>query len=310
MLLYIILALFIVASVYLLFNQVDKTQKLNPSGDKSVKFRNNTKPLLWVYVPEETGVVNWNSFMGRDRNEKYLAIYRLCLNSIMHHNSNDFHIVLLHKENVTYYLPNFTFPANTGMVNCNALRFSILNEYGGMYMPIHTLCFRPLISLYTENQDHDVTVFGDIESNVAIAKSGETTDIFAQYYERRKLGLRGGSAFDDVPTKLAERANVNILDDTIIGKRDIYGEELTSSSFVSQNHTRMKNQEEMYLIVLKLDSYRRDNFLLRMSEKQILTSDMWVSHLVSIANQVELSGDNLRTTSWWRVPSNTVLYNF
>jgi hypothetical protein len=307
--LYVVIVIFIIASIYLLFNQVDNTQKLDPNGDKSVKFRSNTKPLLWVYVPEETGVVKWNSFMGRDRNEKYLAIYRLCLNSIMLHNSNDFHVVLLHKENVSYYLPNFTFPPNASKVNSNALRFSILNEYGGIYMPIHTLCFRPLISLYTSTEK-DVAVFGDIESEVAIARPGETANIFAQYYEGRKIGLRGGSAFDDIPAKLAAKSNVAILDDSLIGVRDIYGEELTSSQFVSQNHTRMKDQKNTHLIVLKLDTYRKDGFLLRMSEKQILDANMWVSHLVAKANKVELKPENVSLLSGWEVPKNTILYNF
>jgi hypothetical protein len=308
--LYIIIVIFLIISIYLLFNQVDNTQKLNPEGDKSVKFRNNTKPLLWVYVPEETGVVKWNSFMGRDKNEQYLSIYKLCLNSIMLHNSNDFHIVLLHKDNVSYYLPKFTFPPNTNRINSNALRFSILNEYGGIYMPIHTLCFRPLISLYSNTKQNDLTVFGNIESDVAIANPRKTANIFAQYYESRKNGLRGGSAFDDIPSKLAEKNKVSIMDDTLIGYRDIYGEELTSSHFVSQNHTRMKNQDNTHLIVIKMDSYRKDSFLLRMSEKQILNSNMWVSYLVAVANQVEYNPEDVSLLSGWKIPKNTILYNF
>lgn len=316
MLLYILLALFIAISIYLLSSQVDTTQKLKPEGDKSVKFRNNTKPLLWVYVPEETGVVKWNSFMGRDRDEKYLAIYRLCLNSIMLHNSKDFHIVLLHKENVSYYLPEFKFPANTGDVNLKSLRYSILNEYGGVFMPIHTLCFQPLISLYMSNinrSDKEVFVFGNIDSPIVFARNGETTSAFAKYYEERKNGLRGGSSFDEVPNILADKLKVEILDDTLIGNRDIYGEVLTSSSFVSQNSTRMKNQQNMHLVLVKLDTYRKDGFLMRMNDKQLLQANMWITHLITQANKVELEKFSKKDSlplSGWELPKDTILYNF
>jgi hypothetical protein len=49
---------------------------------------------------------------------------------------------------------------------------------------------------------------------------------------------------------------------------------------------------------------------LRMSEKQILDANMWVSHLVAKANKVELKPENVSLLSGWGVPKNTILYNF
>ena len=315
MFLYIIFIIIVIILIYYLYKQVDTSHKLHPDGDKTVKLKTNNKPLLWVHVPDETGVINWTTFMDRNINTQYLAIYRLCLNSIMLHNSNDFHIVLLHKNNINYYLPEFNYPSNASDINLLSLKYTILNTYGGIFMPIHTLCFKSLSHVYYTkfgtiiNKNPDLIVFGNMNSSIVFSYyPNKTTKQYAKYYTERKNSLGGGNKFDNIPDTLDVNNKVFILSDDHIGKTDINGDIIDISDFTSQNHIRTKYQNNQLLISIDNDIFSKELFMYKMNEKQLLTSNMWISHLLAKANMVEVPNMPNRDQSIWELPKNIIVY--
>jgi hypothetical protein len=316
LMIYIFIFIFTAALIYLLYTQSNHNIIPSLYGDKAVITGTNTKPILWIYIPDETNITNWKTFLSRYRDEKQLAIYRICLTSLILHNGDDFHLVLLHKDNIKYYLPDFKLPPNASNTNMNAMKFSILHEYGGVFLPIHTLVFKSFTKLYESGMNKNIStiMFGNVNSNIILSKKNSPlSKELSEYYTTRRDGLGGGSAFDTVPTEILDRqikkGTVALMNRDLLGHVDYEGREILSNRYVSTNTTKFRD-ENVIAHVLNLQSFDKDQYLMRMSEAQIKYSDMWISKLTADAlkykhkNLVYMPGNEEN----WRKPECSTVY--
>jgi hypothetical protein len=313
---YILIFVFIVILLYLLHSQSNYNIIPSYQGDKTVLNGRNTKPVMWIYVPDESNITNWKTYLGRYRHEQQLAIYKLCLTSLILNNSEDFHLVLLHKDNLKYYIPDFKIPPNASDINKSALKYTILHRYGGVFLPIHTLSFQPLSKLYESNITKKIStiLFDDVDSNIILSKKdSQFTKELSEYFISRKDGLGGGSHFDKTPQKILlkymNNGIVSVMSGDLIGKLDYEGREILSDRYISTNTTKFKD-DNIIAHVLNLQNFSRDNFLLRMSEKQIRNSDMWIAELVErgLKNKYENLPYNHGNINNWRKPKKSIVY--
>lgn len=302
----IAIVLFIGLLLYFLYRTMDNQQytfTISKNGNAEIKNGTNMKPPLFVYVPDETGVNKVLDFYGREKNTKDIGLLRWCLNSIILHNNSAFTIALVHSDNLQYYLPETSIrKSNTGEINRKFIATSLLHKYGGVFMPIHTLCFKPLAGIYNQSISYDLTVFSTQPADEQIAdiqlsyvmfgnKNSKTLYELTTYLDGRVNGLGGGHSFDERLKQLLLQPKVLILPSTVSASFDMKARPITSENYRLIIKTKLPKKEHVHFHVLALDSFRRDEFLLKLNINEILESKMWISDLLLEANQMELKGE-------------------
>ena len=131
------------------------------------------KPILWVHLPFEKNSRNWDSFYSRNNNELNQPYLYLTVKSIVDNNYNDFHICLIDDNSFGKLLPDW-------FINMNFLgenekkKYRILGilkliyRYGGMNVPVSTLCFDSIKSLYKDEPFTYETVSNSILSETVL----------------------------------------------------------------------------------------------------------------------------------------------
>lgn len=117
----------------------------------------------------------WLTWTGRNEMPAYL---QLCIDSVRRHNGDDFEVVLVTPENLHTYLSDLhpgyellSYPHRADYLQCR-----LLNEHGGVYLDVDTLCFRSLrpflelVRLY-DVVSYDASVWGGV---VGISAFGPT----------------------------------------------------------------------------------------------------------------------------------------
>jgi hypothetical protein len=299
----IIIILFIICLGFFLYKHIHNQNFkliLDSNGNTDIKNGTNMKPPLFVYVPNETNANKVLDFYGREKHTKDIPILRWCLNSIILHNSSAFTIALIHKNNIKYYLPNLQIrESNTGNLNENLIATSLLHNYGGVFMPINTLCFQPINGLYNNGISYDLTItanyakgsenISNVElSDVLMGKKGsETLKKLSDYLSTRANGLGGGHSFDEKIKMLLMSSKVQIIPSTVSGKYDMKSREITSQNYSMIIRTKLPDIRHLHFHTLNIDSFRRDNFILKLDSDELLTSNMWITNLVLAANKME-----------------------
>jgi hypothetical protein len=114
----------------------------------------NNKPKLWIHSKYEVNARKWASFGSpntTDLNQPYL---HLTVKSVLHHCSNDFHIMLIDDDSFTKLLSDWEYgslemmaePAKTHLRQIGLAM--LVYKYGGMVIPNSFVCTRSLKSLY------------------------------------------------------------------------------------------------------------------------------------------------------------------
>lgn len=278
---------------------------IDNNGDPHIKNGTNIKPPLFVYVPNETNTNKVLDFYGREKNTKDIPLLRWCLNSIILHNSPSFTIALVHENNLKYYLPELNIrSSNTGNLNQNLISTTLLHKYGGVFMPINTLCFQPIAGLYNQQISYDLTITANYAeshesiSNIKLSnvimgrKHSQTLKNISDYLNTRANGLGGGHAFDEKLKMLLTTQNVQIIPSSISGNYDAKSRIITSQNYSQIIRTKLPHITQLHFHTLNIDSFRRDNFLLKLNSEDLLTSKMWITTLILSANKMERKDTN------------------
>lgn len=114
------------------------------------------KPILWIHLPFEKNSRNWESFYSRNNNELNQPYLYLTAKSIIDNNYNDFHICLIDDNSFDKLLPdwfiNMNFMGENEKKKYRTLgMLKLIYNYGGMCVPVSTLCFDSFKSMYKNN---------------------------------------------------------------------------------------------------------------------------------------------------------------
>ena len=114
------------------------------------------KPILWVHSIHNINSRNWKNFGSRnttDLNQPYILS---CIESIVKHCGESFHICLIDDNSFTKLLPNWDIDvSNLAEPVRNHLRklamAKLLYTYGGMQIPDSTIILKDLMPLYNNS---------------------------------------------------------------------------------------------------------------------------------------------------------------
>ena len=122
------------------------------------------KPILWIHVPYEINARNWKSFGSRNSNDLNQPYLYLCLKSIIDKCGNDFNICLIDDDSFGKLVPDWIINMNKLPYNLQSYIRSIglckiIYYYGGLLLPVNTICFSSLLPVYNDIKQNNKPFF-------------------------------------------------------------------------------------------------------------------------------------------------------
>jgi len=152
----------------------------------------NNKPKMWIHSKYEVNARKWQSFGSRnttDLNQPYLHV---TVKSVLHHCSNDFHIMLIDDESFTKLLPDWEHGSLNHVSEPHKTQLRqlglamLVHKYGGMVIPNSFVCIRSLKSLYEAGiQDNRAFVAESVNRTTFNEKSAFVPDLYFFGAERK-----------------------------------------------------------------------------------------------------------------------------
>lgn len=139
------------------------------------------KPILWVYLQNDTPItpsVNsrfWLNFGSRTTNNLNQPYQKLTIQSIINKCSDDFNVCLIDNSAFNVLLPNWNLDLNKmaqpikSHVQLLAIT-SLLNVYGGMFIPSSFICFKSLRNIYDIATYTGKITCGKLQNNICNEK--------------------------------------------------------------------------------------------------------------------------------------------
>ena len=135
------------------------------------------KPILWIYLQNDsqiTPAVNnrfWINFGSRNTSNFNQPYQIYTIQSIIKNCSDDFNICLIDNSAFNILLPHWTIDLNNvaqpmkSHMQTIALT-ALINAYGGMCIPSSFVCFKSLMSLYSQAVNENKMVVGQLPNQV------------------------------------------------------------------------------------------------------------------------------------------------
>ena len=113
----------------------------------------NTKPYLWIHIPQDENCRNWNTFNERKTTDINTPYIEYTIKTIVEKNKDFFNICVLTDDNLIDIIPNWSYDISMfSGEKKNRIRElakqQILYYYGGLLVPPSLLCLKSLRSLY------------------------------------------------------------------------------------------------------------------------------------------------------------------
>jgi len=112
------------------------------------------KPKLWIHSKYEVNARNWESFGSRNTTNLNQPYLHVTVKSILHHCSDDFHVMLIDDDSFGKLLPNWEYGSLQNVPQPTKSHYRqiglamLVLKYGGMVVPNSFVCTQNLKSLY------------------------------------------------------------------------------------------------------------------------------------------------------------------
>ena len=279
------------------------------AGNANKKSKNKNNPFLWVYNSYDANSRHWKTFNDRKSNDLNQPYIELCLQSIIHKNSDNFNVCLISDSSFKKLLPELNFdiakiPAPLKNHYQTLALMKIAHRYGGLVMPSSMICFKNLRSLYNrsirehsafcfEFPNHSLTV--DYERLLPSSKilgceryNTHIRDIIHKYEEVLSEDFTSES---DILGKLShfimmseEKGNIKVLSGQIIGTRDVNNRSVTLEKLFSTDFLQLSNDAMvLYIPQQKIKERNAFSWFCRLSPQQIYESNIYLCRLFLIS---------------------------
>ena len=113
------------------------------------------KPILWVHSKHNINARNWTNFGSRNTNKLNQPYILSCIETIVKHCGESFHVCLIDDKSFTRLLPKWDIDiSNLAEPVRNHIRklamAKLLYTYGGMQIPDSTIVLKDLIGLHND----------------------------------------------------------------------------------------------------------------------------------------------------------------
>ena len=290
--------------------------KLNPNittcntcNTSTVEYMNNTdssiqdlykpplvKKHMWIFNDYTVSSRNWKDFYSRRHRQPTPAIVNLCIKTILAH-SKDYNVHIFNQDDIETLLPEYMEyikACSSHYMATNFIKYATLYKYGGIWVPKDTILLKPIYYNIANHTDY-VTTFGSNNLNL-IDNKGVTDNMLAVsanntlinnmliYLKSNSRTFQNGLLFKKSINKyfnklLINCTNCETLDIYIIKKHD--QTHIKISDLFSSNIVRFDNKDNRALgiNISEIDELPIYNYILRMSEGQILQSGLFISKL-------------------------------
>ena len=284
--------------------------------DKKLLQRGSDKPPIWLFIPtSEVSSRHWLDFGNRSSRALNIPLSNLCYQTIVEHNHPDYHVrIISGVSGLTELLGQDALPsllkrhgdlASLGPAEMNWIRATVLARFGGLWLNPSTICLRP----FGQQPADQIVFFGTdptetlsgpngttVPSSEAlwVPKAGHPSMVeWEQVCFQRVNEKRGGEQFRGdwgwdflrFSSQMSQRDSI-IVDPhaELARKRDgkrIQLEDL----FATGTEGRLPFDVPPHAIYCPIpwdELQRREVFgwVLRMSEEQIMDSDIAVKYLL------------------------------
>lgn len=261
------------------------------------------RPVMWIFVYPTTNSRNWADFGSRKMDAVNLPWVNLCVSSIVNQNP-EYNIHIVTPTNLSLYLPEITF-APSDIQHQEELRdwikWSLLAKYGGTWITPTCVCLESMYDITLLTESCEMAVIG-CDSSTAVCLGDDdrvNTDVIAvrpksaiaariadaigAFYNNK---LASGYEFRQSEQYIVtqeirkNRDSIMILPGGLDGTRTATGRPVSIENLLSQNEVAFP--EKCRMVLMPDDILRRDiwGWFNRMSEKQVLMSDMCISRLL------------------------------
>lgn len=294
------------------------------------------KPILWIHIPYEYNSRNWLSFGSRssfDLNQPYLY---LTVQSIIAKCSESFTICIIDDMTFQKLIPGWdidmsriTDPILTNMRTLGLIK--LLYRYGGIICPVSFLCMKNLIGLYEkgisgnkmflcETIDRNITSTEfDFYPNINFCGAPKECPLVMELCDFiQRIMSRDFTAesvflgdFNRWCNKRIQTGQINFIDGTQIGTKNIQGNQILVDNLLSNNYLDLySGTYGIYIPANEILNRLYYQWFSRLSTKQVVESDTIIGNyiLLSISPQAKqgiLEPLKVQPKNWvgfWRTP--------
>jgi hypothetical protein len=290
--------------------KVQQERSENPFADRQLIKRGMDLPCLWLfYDVSEVNSRWWADFGARSSRALNLPFMNLCYDTIAKYNGNDYRIEVIGglADLATRLggwealpLPLRNAQAQLRSPEMNWIRAAILAKYGGLWLNPAVLCMKPFGKLPEDRvvffgMDHDQSFAGPAGTKVPSLKAIWSCEpghpIFVKWaqraYERLETTNGGRQIRGDDKSDYAELAagKVEVVPNAELSRKGVNRKPLQLEDLLAageQDDLHFKVPCDTIYVPLpwpELKERRMYGWFLRMSEEQILASDLAISTL-------------------------------
>ena len=241
-----------------------------------------TKSRLWIY-----------------NNGAEFPLINLCIKSIIKHSSDLYNIIIISDNDIERLIPEYTTHIHMCQSNYlkeNLIKFAILFKYGGLWVPKDTLLLKPINSIndvYSCNlktygvNNRNYNDKGISEQILSSKKNDSLVKLILQFLMKNARGFQNAIEFKSSVNKRFNefiKNNSGHTHNNIGLTEKCSGAHYHISDLFTTNLVKFKNYSNKSYIKLYIDdleSLREYNYILSLSEREILNSNLFLALLIN-----------------------------
>jgi hypothetical protein len=269
-----ILGILTITIIGLLYHQIEKKYLEKQHYDLVSKYLikgkpDTTKPILWIYIPEDNNARSWKNWGSRNTKDINIPYIQWTIESIIQKAGDDFNIYFLQNDSFSLLLPNWNIqlekladPEKEHMTQFALLQ--VLYKYGGVLTPMSFIALRPIIELYNYGMTNNDMFFVQ-PSSFFLGCTSECKQMERILQELQQLFSSHHTEYTKVKYHDILYRNTIQIPEQLLGTRDIHNNEI---------HLDMMMKEEPIAL-------HKDIFGLVIPTKKILRSTkyQWFAYL-------------------------------
>ena len=291
-----------------------ETLKMNPWADRMLLDKGMDMPVIWLYYDNsQVNSRHWLDFGARSSRAINKPFLNLCYQTIVRANGRDYRVEIIAglngvRERLGNDLPGrlSSTLATVGPAEKNWIRAAILAKFGGLWLDPATICLKPFgplpkdkIVMFGTDLDETFSGIGGtaVPGQRALWVPYKGHPLFVEYEMavRRRLNEQGGGTQIrgdekwDYVAFLADRPGIEIRPQAELARKGASGRRIEIEDLLAAGQEgRLPFDVPATAVYLALPSRdielrRQFGWFLRMSEDQILESDLAISHIFKAA---------------------------
>lgn len=250
------------------------------------------KPIIWVYNELETSARHWLHFYSRRTVQPTPDINKLCIKSLALYNRDNYNIVVFNQDDISNIIPEYveiSKKITNKYTYCNFIKYCILYKYGGYWVPNDVITLKKLSKepFWASNINkvytfHKMPFTGYLDEIIACQRGNPVIRSCIDYTLYNLRNFQNEIAFSqDIQKHFISLLNTeNHVHIPVSGEIDNYGNNVNAEDLINATDISVIITEETVFIPLHLKMIKlkpKYNYIFRMSENQILESEMYIA---------------------------------